>query len=251
MNIYDSISIKGIHTLVSGRVIDSNPNELQVQYGDDCYLFIYRFGTIVAINISDATLKQERERLAAVIGPELAKPTFETYQVKIVGNRDNVEFEYVELRKFSLSNLRLIALTLGQSAALEYVEIDANRLLEDTMKLMQRLGHEGYVPSGSKSLLKFIGEAASNRQHIVSSLAIFDPPDETWTSDESQRLFGALQQNFDIDIRFRALDRKLSLVQDNIEILVNLVTSRRAAFLEVMIVVLIVLELALALLQIR
>lgn len=236
--------------MLSGRVVDSNPNELQLQYGDDGYLFVYRFGALVAFNLSEKMLAEEREKIASWIGPELDKPTFETYQVQVGGTKDNVEFEYVQIRTMSLSHLRLIAITLGQSAALEYVELEANRLLQETMKLMQRLGQKGSVPTGAKALLKFIGSAAANRQHILSSLAIFDPPDETWTSDESQRLFGALQQNFDIDIRFRALDRKLALVQDNIEILVNLLTARRAAFLEFMIVILIVLELVLAILKI-
>jgi uncharacterized Rmd1/YagE family protein len=251
INLYHSISIKKIHTALSGKVIDSTLNELQLQYGMNSYLFIYRFGALVAFNLSDDILVAERRKLMALIGPELEKPTSETYHVVIQGQQDNVEFEYVQLKKLSLSNLRLIAITLGQSAALEFVEIEANRLLSETMELMERLGRQGSVPLGSKSLLKFVGSAAANRQHIISSLAIFDPPDETWTSVESQRLFADLQQNFDIDVRFKDLDRKLSLVQDNIEILVDLSTSRRSALLEIMIVLLIILEVILAIWQVH
>lgn len=247
LNIHESIPIKKIRTSFSGKVIDSTPNELQVEYGQDAYLFVFRFGTVVAFNLSEDILTEERKKISAIIGNELEKPTYDTYQVQVTGRKDDVEFEYVELKKLSLSNLRLIAMTIGQSAALESVEIEANRLLQETLELMQRLSRKGSVPHGGKSLLKFIGSAAANRQHIVSSLAIFDPPDETWTSNELQQLFGNLQQNFDIDLRFRALDRKLSLVQDNIEILVNLATARRAALLEVMIILLIVFEVILAL----
>ena len=232
---------------LSGKVMDSTPNELQVQYGQNAYLFVFRFGTLVAFNLGEDILREERKKIAASIGAELEKPTSETYQVQVTGSKDDVEFEYVELKKLSLSNLRLIAMTIGQSAALEYVEIEANRLLQETLALMQRLSRKGSVPHSGKALLKFIGSAAANRQHIISSLAIFDPPDETWTSNELQQLFGKLQQNFDIDLRFRALDRKLSLVQDNIEILVNIATARRAALLEIMIILLIVFEVVLAL----
>ena len=246
LNLYHSISIKKIHTALSGKVIDSTLNELQLQYGPASYLFIYRFGALVAFNLSDEILRSEREKITTLIGPELERPTSETYQVRVGGSRDNVEFEHVELKKISPSNLRLIAITLGQSAALEYVEIEANRLLSESMELMERLGREGSVPLGSRSLLKFVGSAAANRQHIISSLAIFDPPDETWTSVDSQRLFADLQQNFDIDVRFKDLDRKLSLVQDNIEILVDLSTARRSTMLEIMIVLLIVSEVILA-----
>jgi uncharacterized Rmd1/YagE family protein len=68
---------------------------------------------------------------------------------------------------------------------------------------------------------------------------------------ESQRLFADLQQNFDIDVRFKDLDRKLSLVQDNIEILVDLSTARRSTLLEVMIVLLIILEVLLAIARVH
>ena len=64
-----------------------------------------------------------------------------------------------------------------------------------------------------------------------------------------QLLFKEAQQCFDIDVRFRALDRKLALVQDNIEILANLVSSRRANILELLIIALIALELVLALVK--
>lgn len=50
-----------------------------------------------------------------------------------------------------------------------------------------------------------------------------------------------LQENLDITIRFRALEKKLPVVQDNLEILTNLVSSRRANILEMLVVALIIL----------
>jgi len=150
-NLYHSISIKKIHTALTGKVIDSTLNELQLQYGPDSYLFIYRFGTLVACNLSDEILAAERQKITELLGPELEKPTTETYQVGVGGQKDNVEFEYVQLKKISPSNLRLIAITVGQSAALEYVEIEANRLLSETIELMERLGRQGSVPLGGGS----------------------------------------------------------------------------------------------------
>lgn len=246
INIYDFIPIKKVRSSLSGKVVNSSPTELQIEYGEKSYLFVFRFGALVAFNLSDEIVQAEIQRITEILGPGLKNPTNETFEVQFGSESDVVEFEQVKLRQFSLSSLRLIAITLGQSATLEYFEINAGRMLQETMDLMQRLSKEGSLPYGSKVLLKFIGSAAATRQNIISNLAILDPPEETWSSKDLQELFGELQQNFDIHIRFRTLDRKLSLVQDNIEILVNMAMARRTALLEFMIVILIVFELGLA-----
>lgn len=245
-NLYDSIAIKGIRSLLAGKVIDSSPAELQLQYAENSYLFVYRFGSMVFFNMAKEDIERETNKIKAALGEGLSKPTTETLQITVGSAQDKIEFESVELRKLSLQSLRLIAMTVGQSTALEYFEINADQMLRETSDFMARLGRIGRVPFSAKILLKFIGTAAGTRQHIISNLAILDPPEETWRNKELQRLFKELQQNFDIDVRFRALDRKLSLVQDNIEILADLVSSRRATFLELLIVVLIVIELVLA-----
>ena len=82
-------------------------------------------------------------------------------------------------------------------------------------------------------------------------MAILDPPDETWKSKELEEIFKELQANFDIEIRFRTLDRKLSLIQDNIEILADFTSNRRTAILEASVVFLIFFEIVLALIHKR
>ncbi len=92
-----------------------------------------------------------------------------------------------------------------------------------------------------------IGSTATTRQKIVSNLAILDPPDETWKSKEFELFFRELQQNFDIEVRFRTLDRKLSLIQDNIELLADLLSTRKSHILETLVILLIAVEIIIAL----
>lgn len=245
-NVYDSINLKTAKTLLRGKVVDTSPAELQVHYGDDAYLFVYRFGTLVAFNMPEAQVQGELAALKAALGPGLDSPTAESLPVLIGGPYDRIEFEGATFKKFSRTRIGLVAMTVAQSAALEHFELHAAQMLSDTVHHLRLLGRRGRIPSKAKVLLKFIGVAATTRQDIVSNLAILDPPEQTWRNRELQRLFRQAQLAFDIDVRFRALDRKLSLVQDNIAILSDLVATRRANLLEAAIVLLIVFEIVMA-----
>lgn len=248
VNLYDSIPLKRMRPLVSGKVLDFSPQQMEVQYADNSYLFIYRFGCLVYFNMSQELIQSETQKIKNELGAGFPNPTSETYTVK-TGESVKVEFEYVEIKKLSIDYLRLAALTLGQSAGVEYFEILADKLLQDTALFMQKLENTGSVPINSKRLLQFIGSTAGSRQHIMSNLSILDPPEDTWKSKEFEKIFKELQLNFDIDLRFRTLDRKLILVQDNIEILSDLATARRTTILELLIVILIVMELVMAAFQ--
>lgn len=246
INLFDSINIRALRSLLSGKVIDSSPQEISLQYGETSFLSIYRFGCLVFFNMTNDQIEQETTRLKAALGEGLAQPTTETYQINLNEGGTKVEFEYMELKKLSRDYLRLAARTVGQSAGLEYFEVRAERMLNDTAAQMHRLSQSGRVPLASKRLVQIIGSTASTRQNIINNLAILDPPDETWKSKELEKVYRELQQNFDIDTRFKSLDRKLSLLQDNIEILTDLISKSRSTILEALIVILIVLELAIA-----
>jgi required for meiotic nuclear division protein 1 len=245
IHLFGQLNMKGIRALLGGKLIDSSPQELQFQYGENRYLFVYPFGCLVFFNMRPEDIETEIVKLKATVGGVLELPTSETYEV-IVGDNPRVEFEFLETKKLSQDAIRLVAMCLGQSAGLEYFENKADLMLADTAVLIDDLARRGHLPLSNKHLLRVIGSTASTRQNILTNLAILDPPAVTWKSKELEKLYRELHQNFDLEIRFRSLDRKLSLLQDNIEIIVDLASSQKNTFLEALIVVLIVLEILLA-----
>jgi uncharacterized Rmd1/YagE family protein len=246
INLFDAINIKTVRTLLSGKVLDSSPQQLHLQYGENGHLFVYRFGSLVFFNMSAELVQQEIGRLRSALGNVLGNPTEETYQLVLADGPAKVEFEHVELKKITPDSLRVIGITIGQSAALEYFEVRADRMLSETTGFMGHLSRSGLLSFQTNKILETIGSTASTRQYIISNLAILDPPDEAWKSKELERLFRELQNNFDIEVRFRALDRKLSLVQSNLELLAGLIETRRTNMLEALIVILILIEIVLA-----
>ncbi len=247
LNLYDSIIIKNIRSALSGKVIDSSPQELVLQYGDNSYLFVFRFGCLVFFNVSQQIKEQEIKKISQTLGPVLTHPTNETFQLIQGDSPLKVEFEFVEMKRFTPEHIKLIALTVGQSSAMELFEMQADGMLTETSNWMQRLSKIGSTPLlRSQKLLRMIGSIAVTRQYIMSHLSILDPPEATWKSKELEKLHNEVQENFDIGMRFRILDRKLSLIQDNIEILADLNASRRSIWLEGLIVILIVIEVLMA-----
>ena len=247
INLFETINIKGIRALLSGKILDSSPLEMNVQYGESGFLFVFRFGCLVFFNMTPSDIARETDRLKAALASTLLEgPTSEAYTVSLGDGPPRVEFDYVEIKKLSLDLLRIIALTIAQSAALEYFEVRTDAMLHDTAILFKPLAQHGKLRFRADHLIKTIGSTAGTRQNIISTLAILDPPEATWKSKELERLFRELQMNFDIDLRFRTLDRKLSLIQDNLEIFAGLLEARKTNFLELLIVVLIILELAMA-----
>jgi len=244
---FDYLPIKQARDILSGKLLSITPRQLALRYGEDAYLFVFQFGSVVFFNVPEAVVREELDKLRAKIDSPLPLTSTETYVIHTGSQTNHVDFEYVELKKATLEHIRLVAYSVGQSAALETFEMRAEKMLSDTYSLLGNLASTGRLPIYTKRLLKTIGTITATRQNIISNLAVLDAPDEIWESKELEKLHRELQQNFDIDTRFRSLDRKLTLLQDNIEILVDLATSRQTNFLETLIVLLSVVEIALAL----
>lgn len=201
-HLYDHLKLKPLVGILSGKLIGSSPRELQFKYGKDSYLFIYRFGSLVFVNVDPGLAVQEMKRIANLIGEPKRIPPTESYDVRL-GNKTDVEFEYAQVKKMTKDTLRMIAMTLGQSAALELMESRTETMLEDSAKLIEEVSKRGRVPNTNKHFVRMIANTASARQDIVSNLAVMDAPEETWESRSLESLHRDVQYNFEIELRSR------------------------------------------------
>lgn len=211
--------------------------------GEDAYLLIYNFGSIVFFNVSDKDIEAEMARLSEFRTPSDTTRTSDNFLIEISDTGQNrALFAKLEVRELTYDSIKIASVLLAQSTALEYYEITIENLLEKTGKYSQRLQKEGQYLEKSEDLLKFIGMCMNTRQDIISNLYIVDSPDEVWENNELERLFTDLKAILDIDVRYRALEHKIEIIQDGIEIIVDLAKSRRATQLELVIIGLIGLE---------
>ncbi len=242
--LYDVISLKLVKGLFAEDTIQPAPQGFVIPFKKESYLFLFRFGCVAFFNFTDEEIAAEFVHLRGTFGKGMDDPPTETYEIRL-GEPVNVEFEHVVVKRLTRDHVAVTALTVAQSAALEFLEKNTEQVLDTSSNLFVNVAASGRLPMDLRKILKLIGSTVNTRQEIVTKLAILDAPDETWKSKELDHLYRDVRDNFEIDLRFRAVDRKLALLQDNIELLADLTNYQRANALELLIIALIFIEIVL------
>lgn len=233
--------------------------DAQVQLNKDCLVaqypgsavkvvVLFDFGSVVAIGLTE----DEREKLIASIGgrigPEPHPPLTEDFLLEVrQGAAVEVLFDRVILSEPTLPALKVMSLLLAQSAAMDYYDEDVQEIQQRTDAITRALQQDGRVPGRLNHLVRFIGSCIETKNGMIATLALFDKPDATWEDQQIDRLYGRLRVEFEIDDRFRALEAKLRMIQENLVLLTDLYHSRSAWRLEVTVVLLILFEVLLSL----
>jgi uncharacterized Rmd1/YagE family protein len=228
------------------------PHRMYQTLQPDGAMFIYPFGAVVTY---DVTPEQRETQLARL---HQARPGLTTQVVRedysvledprcVTGIHDGM----LQVDRLTPERAGVVALTVAQSAAMEYYERLIDQLFERASRLVDRLERRGTVAIRTRPLHRFIGEAISTRTEVLAVLHLLDKPEETWEDPAMDRIYDDLRAEFDLGDRFSALEMKLRSVQESLELLLDVARDRRLVLLEAAIAVLIVVELLLSLLRLR
>jgi uncharacterized Rmd1/YagE family protein len=80
------------------------------------------------------------------------------------------------------------------------------------------------------------------KQDIVSMMYLLDKPDEAWNDEILDQLYQDASEMFELKERYRTIDHKLRMIQENIGLLAEFLSYRRADLLEATIILLILIE---------
>jgi uncharacterized Rmd1/YagE family protein len=215
-------------------------------------VFIYPFGAVVFRDLPAEVRDAELERLRRA-RPGLTKTTvLEEITVREdPGREPDVADGTLTLDHLSPDRASVVALTVAQSAAMEYYERIVEEMFVRTDRLVERLEQRGTVPFRTRPMHRFIGAAIGTRNEVLSVLHLLDKPDEAWEDPGMNRIYDELRAEFDLVDRYQALELKLRSVQEGLELLLDVARDRRLVLLEGAIVLLIVIELALTILRVR
>ncbi|AOW11373.1 hypothetical protein EM308_12300 [Flavobacterium gilvum] len=144
--------------------------------------------------------------------------------------------------------MKIVMLNIAQSVALDYYEVLTDELITSSKEYIIELEQRGKLSISKKNLLKYIGKVLNVKNSIVDNLYILDDPNLVWDNEELNLLNRHLKTNFDINPRFRDLDYRLDIVEDNLKLFTDVLNVRESSRLEWIVIILIFLEIMIALL---
>lgn len=217
---------------------------LILELDKDHYAVLSKFGTVVFWNYSEASAQNLRDEITRFIGESAFDDRLEDDVPVIIGAAaDQILPNSVRLAHTDIERISLVARAIGQSVALERLELKLDDVLGRIVALIDTLRNTGRVKARTTRIFKTVGFAMSAKHAILRNLTLLDKPDETWESPELDVLYRALYNDtFDLTDRVRAMDRKLDFLQDAVTILLDHIQQRRSLSLEIAIVVMIFIE---------
>jgi required for meiotic nuclear division protein 1 len=267
IHVAEKLKLKELMGRFSRAPLEFSNYEMVVRYADDSYLFVYNYGSVVFFNVPEDM--QERE-LSAIheyrVPSEHARATdvffLECQNVPLgspgpglsagigvaVGS-SKVYFDRVVVQTFSYQAAKITSMLFAESTALEYYEVLIENLLEKINVYSKKLRRQGRMLESTEDLIKFIGLCLDTKQEIISNLYIVDSPDETWDNVELDRLHQELKAMMEIDTRYRALEYKIKIIHESVDVIVDLSKSKRETLLELIIILLIAFKVVLGILK--
>jgi uncharacterized Rmd1/YagE family protein len=226
------------------------PHELRFPAGDGGDVFVYPFGAAVFHDVSAAQREQWLARIRTAIPKLTTKVVAESFSAREEpGARTGFVSGTLQLPALGPARVSAVALVVAQSAAMEYYERLVDDLFARTDALVDRLEKSGTVRARPARLHRFIGEAITSRNEVLSVLHLLDKPDEVWEDPELDRIYDDLRAEFDLGDRYQSLETKLRGVQESLELVLDVARDRRMWLLEMSIALLILVELVLSVMR--
>jgi uncharacterized Rmd1/YagE family protein len=241
--IAEQIQIKKFRSEFTVRPVFSASTELFYAYEDGKYLYVFNYGVVALAGYNELE-KSDILKFIKGYGEKPVSGEFVEDYLLEVNPEGKMVINYNSMTVPELNNnvLRIAMLNTCQSAALDYYEDIGYRILEDTRKFTNELENFGKIKISKTDLLKFVGKTLNIKNSIVDNLYIFDAPDIVWENEYLEKIDNGLKDIFDIRMRFRDLDYKLKIVEDNLKLFTELSQNRESTRLEWIIILLILFE---------
>jgi uncharacterized Rmd1/YagE family protein len=220
-----------------------NPDPLVLRLSANVYAVVHRFGAVIFWNGADEmcdVLVETIQNLPGMGPPN--RQVQDRLQIQLGKEEDNVTFKDVWLKHLSLEHIKIISETFGQSVALKQYELALTRAMKNSEPVVEALKTRGGLIQRSKDLLKLVGFTMDVRGTILTKLALFDDPAETWHSESLSRLHNMLHDHFDLAKRVSSAHTKLEFLSDLNQMVMNLLQNKAGHRLELTVVLLIVIE---------
>jgi uncharacterized Rmd1/YagE family protein len=208
-------------------------------------VMVTSFGAIVFFSYDDDIAQLVSSRIMETLQDSfVVKEVEDRLIVEIGKEEDRFLHNEVWIKDDDLvpTRMRIVAMLLAQSVALDYLEHEADNALKGFTPFLEDLSVRGRIKIPARKIFKNIGFAMQTRFMVLSNVALFDKPAETWKSESIETLYQGMMDFFDIAERLDVLMTKLDFISENTRMLFEVLSSRKSHYLEWIVIILIAVE---------
>jgi uncharacterized Rmd1/YagE family protein len=224
---------------------------LSFKVGERGLVVLFRYGAAVLFGLdADSEAETLRGLTTRVTGQE-AVPEDEVAQIRIAPDEEEqiTPSGAIQLRAATPEHLLIVADALAKSVALARDERQVSAVFDAIEPFATGLAAHGRSPGGRTAILRMIGRALLVQHRVSGRVAVREKPDILWDRPDLERLYSRLEDEYELIERAETLDRKLAFISASASALVELKDADRSLRLELIIVILILAELAVAFVQ--
>jgi uncharacterized Rmd1/YagE family protein len=234
-------------SLERGRALALSP--LTVPVGERGCAVLFRYGAAVCFELEPLEEARFLDALRPCVQGAFASPESEEVLLAIDPEQEGrvAADGSLAIRDTELARLQIVAQILGKSVLMAQHELRVKEAFEQVEPLAEALqqGRGGRVRG--RALLRQIGAVLLTQARTVGRIEIAEKPELTWERPELERLYARLGEEYELRDRDVALGRKLEVISNTAETLLDLQNNRRSLRVEWYIVILILVEIVLTL----
>ncbi len=214
----------------------------------DGVVYVYSFGAVVGINIPTKQFNSLLSELDEYVIGTVKHTSIETLEV--IQNRDRekeieVSEDKVYVPRIDDGTIYTVSFILAQSVSLHRIEQKTDLLIDEIEKF---LSARGKIAKGRKSL-GLAMKILKTRHEILSDVMILDKPDIAWENEMYDQIYQKLARYYELSRRYKNVTTKLDHAFEVASVLLEIHSESKANFLEWMIILLFVVEIAMTILE--
>jgi uncharacterized Rmd1/YagE family protein len=213
-------------------------------------VYLFHFGSIVFLNFQYHEIMDVINYLKTIENGIHDTNTFkyvDEYKIEINSESESaINNDYMVTKQIAEYQFDIVSTVLAKSVALEKIESDISRVLDEIEEVVNNL-YRGELTVSDEKLAKMSASILEFKLSTISYVMLLDKPAITWNNEGASELFDELTILFELTDRYEKLRHKIDTLMDIIEVFSGLAHSKRGTRLEWAVIILIGIEICLSL----
>lgn len=220
---------------------------LMVTAGEHGCAVLLGYGAVILFGLEPGEKVDFLTKLSPVVNDSFTEPESEDVEVQInETGSERVKDGRIFLHEFSIERLQIVADILAKSVVLSHYETSLATVFDQIEPFAASLQRENRSGRQSRELLRQLGTTLLVQHKIVGRVEIIDKPELLWESPQLEHLYQRLEDEYEIRERHSALERKLDLISQTAQTVLEFMQHSSSLRVEWYVVVLIVVEILLS-----